>query len=307
MFEIDQSLASRKAEVLCYFRERAAESLEDIRLRYSLAERKKLAAAMSRAITEARLSVIGVLLRVAAEERWRSEQILSGVLLLTYASYVSMIECRNDIWPYDYMSFSRRVGELWEPFCVLCFQHSATPLRFFIPPTFAEIKRLLSREMMRYIADLGITPEQKNQLARYYDKVWDMVGAGAVKMSLDSHFEHDGRKINIDFKSGFGSNEKGNTNRLLLVATIYRNLDPSYRSVLLVRSPLESNNSYFKILQSSGVWEARCGADAYKAICDFTGFELGVWIKENVDWRGDFRQDTAAYLKDNDLFAYLEW
>ena len=40
--------------------------------------------------------------------------------MITYACYVVMLESRNEVWPYDYMAFSRRVGELWEPFCKLC-------------------------------------------------------------------------------------------------------------------------------------------------------------------------------------------
>jgi hypothetical protein len=43
--------------------------------------------------------------------------------MVTYTNYVVMIEARNDTWPYDYMTFSRRIGELWEPFAKLCFRY----------------------------------------------------------------------------------------------------------------------------------------------------------------------------------------
>lgn len=48
-----------------------------------------------------------------------------------------MIDFRNSIWSYDYMAFSRRIGEIWKPFCKLCFEHSNNQpqgrvLRYFL-------------------------------------------------------------------------------------------------------------------------------------------------------------------------------
>src|SRR5699024_9928190 len=48
------------------------------------------------------------------------ENMLHHILLSTYSSYVVMIEERNRIKNYEYMDFSRRMGELWEPFCKIC-------------------------------------------------------------------------------------------------------------------------------------------------------------------------------------------
>lgn len=116
-----------------------------------------------------------------------------------------------------------------------------------------------------------------------------------------------GSKINVDLKSGFGSNEKGNTNRLLMVATIYKNLESGYRSVLLVRASEDQNNHYFKTLRDSSVWEAYCGTDAYDQIKTFTGFDLKAWIEKNIDWMGDFTRPMTEHLKANNLHGYLNW
>jgi len=59
---------------------------------------------------------------------------------------------------------------------------------------------------------------------KYYRKVWALVTSGDVKLELDLHFIYKGKKFVVDLKSGFHSNEKGNTNRLLLVGAIYKNL-----------------------------------------------------------------------------------
>ncbi|GAG80730.1 unnamed protein product, partial [marine sediment metagenome] len=58
-----------------------------------------------------------------------------------------MIESRNEVWPYEYMTFSRRIGELWEPFCKLCFDYPLKDLTLFIPPLFSEVKRKLTNEI----------------------------------------------------------------------------------------------------------------------------------------------------------------
>ncbi|MEZ5673190.1 MAG: hypothetical protein R3E08_12755 [Thiotrichaceae bacterium] len=108
---------------------------------------------------------------------------------------------------------------------------------------------------------------------------------GEINLQLDLHLEIGGKKSNIDSKSGFGSNEKGNTNRLLMVATVYRNLSDDYDNVLLVRAREETNNHYFKTLKRSGVWNAYCGEEAYSKINQYTGFDLQEWVMENVTWR----------------------
>jgi len=111
----------------------------------------------------------------------------------------------------------------------------------------------------------------------------------------------------VDFKSGFGSNEKGNTNRLLLVASIYKNLEEDYKCLLLVRSEEDRNNNYFQTLKNSRIWEAYCGDEAYNKIKEYSGFNIKQWIVNNIDWGNDFSNHTMQYFQDNNLDQYLKW
>lgn len=43
------------------------------------------------------------------KENWSRQKILDAVLMSRYTANIIMIEQRNKIWPYDYMSFSRRM------------------------------------------------------------------------------------------------------------------------------------------------------------------------------------------------------
>ena len=142
---------------------------------------------------------------------------------------------------------------------------------------------------------------------KYYEKVWSLVDSGEINLELDLHFELNRNKTNVDLKSGFGSNEKGNTNRLLMVATIYRNLEARYKNVLLVRAAEDSNNHYFRTLRDSGVWEAYCGAEAYAQIGTFTGFDIQLWNNDNLDWPRDLAPATLTHFRDSNLLPYLEW
>ena len=307
MIHIDKSLSGRKEELLIYFRERTSESLEEIRRTYGSTEFKEQARAINKATTETRNNIIKTLVQKAKAEKWSNKDTLQCVLMITYTNYIVMIESRNEVWPYEYMTFSRRIGELWEPFCKLCFDYPLKDLTLFIPPLFSEVKRKLTNEIEDYIDTLTITENQKNELKKYYNKVWSLVTSGEIKLELDLHFEQNGKKFVVDFKSGFSSNEKGNTNRLLLVGSIYKNLEENYRCLLLVRADEDRNNNYFQTLKNSGIWEAYCGNETYANIKKHSGFNIKRWIENNIDWSDDFRSDTMQYFKDNKLDQYLKW
>lgn len=262
---------------------------------------------MNRAVIETRNNIVKALLKKSSTNGWTSEEILKCVLMITYASYVVMIESRNEIWPYEYMTFSRRMGELWEPFCKSCFDYPLRELIPFVPPLFSEVKNSLTTEIEDYIDTLNITAKQKKQLKEYYAKVWSFVTSGSIKLELDLHFEQAGEKFVVDFKSGFGSNEKGNTNRLLLVASVYGNLEDNYRCLLLVRAEEDRNNNYFQTLKNSGIWEAHCGANAYDKITEHSGFDIGNWIAKNIDWKHDFVPETIQHFEKKGLTQYLKW
>jgi hypothetical protein len=307
MIEIDKSLSHRKGDLLNYFRQRGSESLEEIRRTYGTTKVKKQASLMNNAVNDTKGVLLKTLAQKAKNENWNNEEILNCVLMITYASYIIMLEYRNEVWPYEYMTFSRRIGELWEPFCRLCFEYPLTDISLFVPPLFSEVKSKFKNEIEDYIDRLNITTEQKQELKRYYNKVWGLVTSGEIKLELDLHFKINDEKIVVDFKSGFGSNEKGNMNRLLLVASIYKNLEENYRCMILVRSEEDRNNNYFQTLKNSGIWEAFCGNEAYEKIKEHSGFDLKTWIGNNVNWDDDFKEETMRYFRENSLDQYLSW
>ena len=307
---IDRSLQSRKADMLSYLRQRAAEYLAEIREQYGETQFKQRASAINRAVHREREQLTAMIRQQARKEGWSNIETLRTVLLLMHCSNVVMIEKRNEQWPYDYMAFSRRIGELWEPLCTVCFEF---PVRddvgLFVPPLFQDVKNRLAREIRDFIGRLDIRDDDKQSLLNYYDQVWQLVTSGEINLELDLHIEIGTTKYVIDFKSGFGSNEKGNTNRLLLVSSVYQNIEPEdYQCLLLVRSPEgEVDNHYLQILKNSGLWNVYCGADAYSRVTELAGFALGQWTQENIAWEEDLDNITFEYLERNDLLKYLEW
>lgn len=303
---IDKNLKNNKAELLAYFRSRANEIVSELALQYSVADYKKKASAFNKAIIQSRDNLLSILEETAKTQQWTNSEILECVLMITYANNVVMLESRNAIWQYDYMAFSRRVGELWEPFCKLCFKYPTTRITSFIPPLFSEVKESLTTEIVTYIDRLAIKPNEKAQLKRYYDKVWGLVTSGEIQLECDLHFTDGTTKYIVDFKSGFGSNEKGNTNRLLLVGSVYQNIETeNYKCLIFVRST--ENNHYLTTLQNSGTWETSCGSDTYSMIQHFTGFDIHNWIENNIDWMNDFVPQMRDTVIHNKLQNYLIW
>ncbi|HAO08490.1 MAG TPA: hypothetical protein DCQ50_16260 [Chryseobacterium sp.] len=302
---IDKTLKDNKSELLAYFRDRASEFLTEIKQKYAETQSDKRARAINECLNDSKSKLRATILQQAEKEQWTHQEKLECLLMITYCNIVVMIESRNSVRPYEYMDFSRRVGELWDPFCKLCFYYPVNDVSLFIPPLFSEVKKKLTDEIVDYINNLNIAPEAKGDLIKYYDKVWSLVTSGEIQLELDLHFISNGQKYVVDFKSGFGSNEKGNTNRLLLVASIYKNLPESYKCLLFVRA--EENNSYFNTLKNSGIWEAYCGNEAYQKIRDYSGYDLKSWIQNNMDWSNDFKPETIVYFEERNLLQYLLW
>jgi hypothetical protein len=234
-------------------------------------------------------------------------QNLEAMLALHYAMFVVMLELRNEVWAYEYMAFSRRIGELWEDFIRVVFDHAPRQIEFFNPPLFSQVRTSLRQEIQEFVKNLPLEPVQKQELLVYYQKVWTLVDSGQISLELDLHFIQQNRCFNVDLKSGFGSNEKGNTNRLLMVATIYKSLDSDYTNLLLVRAAEDQNNHYFKLLRDSGVWTAHCGKAAYQTIEALSDFGLLAWMNTNMNWRSDLSQACFQHLTTQNLLPYLEW
>ena len=292
--------------LLDYFRSRASETLSELALTYSAADFKKKAQAVNHAIIKSKDNLIEILLDQARKELWNNSELLECILMITYANDVVMLETRNSVWEYDYMAFSRRVGELWEPFCKLCFQYPINNITLFIPPLFSEVKQNLTSEIEEYISGLTITEDEKVQLRKYYDKVWNLVTSGEIQLERDLHFTDGTKKYIVDFKSGFGSNEKGNTNRLLLVGSIYQNIeDEDFECLIFVRST--ENNHYLNTLQNSGVWSTFCGIETYNQILRYSGFDIHKWIESNINWLEDFSPIMRSTIEKKNLESYLIW
>jgi hypothetical protein len=299
--------ARNKTLHIKYFRERGQETLIDLQREIGSRNYKELASAINKTSKQSATNVLNSILSEAIASNWTRTEITEAILASTYASYIAMLELRNEIRPYEYMDFSRRIGELWEGFIRIIFDHAPSGLNYFIPPLFANVKSGLRQEITDYISKLPLDNLQKDDLINYYQKVWLLVDSGEINLELDLHFELAGKRSNVDLKSGFGSNEKGNTNRLLMVATIYKNLESDYSNYLLVRSAEEQNNNYFRKLRDSGVWEAYCGKEAYEKMYEFTGFNINEWICLNIDWQSDLATETLKHFQRNNLLSYLEW
>lgn len=306
IMDINKELKRNKTGLLAYFRSRANEILSELALNYAPADFKKKASALNKAIIQCKENLLAIVYEYAKTEHWSNQELLESVLMITYTNDVVMLEARNSIWEYEYMAFSRRVGELWEPFCKLCFIYPLTNIRLFVPPLFEEVKRNLTTEISNYIDGLRIKTKEKAQLKRYYNKVWGLVTSGEIQLECDLHFTDGANKYIVDFKSGFGSNEKGNTNRLLLVGSIYQNIETdNFKCLIFVRST--ENNHYLTTLQNSGVWEISCGVGTYERIRDFTGYDIHEWIISNIDWMNDFSQHMRETILRNGLENYLIW
>ena len=303
--KIDKNLKNKKTDLLHYYRSRAEEFLSEIKLTFGNTQYREQASAINKSLIETKDILLATLLQTAENEKWSNQEKLESILMITYTNYIVMLESRNDVWPYEYMTFSRRIGELWEPFCKLCFAYPINKVTLFIPPLFSEVKKKLSDEIEVYIDKLKISQEEKGQLKKYYYKVWGLVTSGEIKLELDLHFIYKNQKFVVDFKSGFGSNEKGNTNRLLLVASIYQNLEENYKCMIFVRA--DENNHYFQTLKNSGIWDAFSGAEAYNQMYLYTGFDIKSWIELNVNWEKDFKKETMQFFKQNNLDQYLIW
>ncbi|MDM8515785.1 hypothetical protein QUF76_06265 [Desulfobacterales bacterium HSG16] len=307
--KINRNLCNQKNEILHYLRDRAAESYEEIIKKHGERDYKKRAGAINKAIINTVQNLKTIIIQRSIAHSWPRAETLNNVLMITYCSYVVMIEYRNRAWAYDYMAFSRRIGELWEPFCKLCFDFPVrNDVELFEPPLFSDVKAMLQQEIRDYINTLNITDPEKKQLLAYYDKVWGLVSSGGIKLELDLHFKIDDHLYNVDFKSGFQSNEKGNTNRLLLVASIYKNIiGASNECLLFVRAKEDENNHYLQTLKNSGIWDVFCGEETYERIKAYSGFDLASWVETNIQWQKDLEPDTLAYFNDNDLIKYLLW
>ena len=211
-----------KEEYIGIFREQADKIYAELH-KLKISSDKK-ASEMNKRIKSFKEIKFSKILQVAQSGNWNTDVLMNELLLITYSSYIVMLEFRNDFWPYEYMSFARRIGELWEPFCKIPFYYPIKKLKLIESPTFSSIQQKIQSDANVFIETLNLDDKIKQELKHKYEIPWILVDSGGINLKLDLHFEQDGMHYNCDFKSGFSSNEKGNTNRLLLVASIFNYL-----------------------------------------------------------------------------------
>lgn len=205
------------------------------------------------------------------------------VLEAQYAYVVADLSNRQKLWPYDPISFSRRIGELWESFLKATFYNARTPLRAFEPPTFKAIRSdILSKKVPA--------------------EVWDLIGD--VNLKNDGVFYLNRKLHVVDLKSSFNSNEKGNLQRLRRVGMVYKLWKPRVKLSVLVREP-EDNNHYLPHL--TDIWDVQSGPAAYAKIRELTGINIQKWIKDNVRFEDHLDPALMAAVQKQNLEKYLKW
>ncbi|QUM79206.1 hypothetical protein HWV01_02120 [Moritella sp. 5] len=221
-------------------------------------------------------------------------------MLVQYCYTVMSFEYRNTVWPYEYMAFSRRNGELWERFCKAAWDHSEKETLYRIrAPQFDEVKN----NFLHNIASYTSTLDQRNRLLADVNEIFELVGE--INMVEDEMFNLHERNHIIDFKSGFGSNEKGNTLRLLAVGKAYKHWDRNVELLFLVRQ--NENNNYLNTIRRSNLWSVFCGDDAYSKIDELTDAGICEVRREAIDFEHDLSPDFWAYLVRENIHGYLNW
>lgn len=300
-----RSMYKNKKLLLAYFREKAEGFLDKLQARTD--NYKEKAKHINNYIKKIKEEHIVSMLISAKEEKWRNDEILDAKLNLIYVTDIVMLEFRNRVWPYEYMAFSRRIGELWELFCKEIFNYPLKKLDIVKPPEFREIQEKLKNNAESYIDSLTLNSDVKRKLYYHYNLPWMMVGSGDIQLELDLHFLQEDIYYNCDFKSGFSSNEKGNVNRLLLVSSIYNLLGENIKSLLFVRQEEQENNHYLQRLINSGYWKVYCANKAYEKMYEFTGFNIRAWIDQNISWLDDIDLQLKSQWEKEDIIRYLTW
>lgn len=295
----------KKDDLLQHYRERAQPIVDQA---LSMDVVKARAKPINEGLAKAQADVAAVLQECAEARQWDPAEILETMLLNSYTGSVVMLESRHLVWRYDYMALSRRVGELWERFVRVCWQYPIQQgIAAYEPPVFEDIRLALEQQLDAVVSELPVEDEDQVAIRGLFDTLWSFVSSGGIALGMDEHFVLAGRRYVVDFKSGFGSNEKGNTNRLLLVGSVYKSLSEDYECVVLVRAPRDQGNQYLQTLERSQVWRVCCGEEAYREIERFTGCDLLAWIERNVSWVDDLLPEVERNFHEQDLRRYLEW
>lgn len=285
--------ASLKQEIFDYFRINLRATTQTIQ--NSNLPQKTKSNQINQAVEAVRVQLIPILFNNHPELN-----VSKLYMLLQYCYTVMSLEYRNMVWPYEYMAFSRRNGELWERFCKAAWDNSQVPnLSRIEAPEFDDVRNSFRDRI------IGYTDNNENQELIVNDMNSIFALVGEINMKQDEMFISNDINHIIDFKSGFSSNEKGNTFRVLAVGRAYKHWDPNVNLLFLVRQ--NENNNYLEIIRRSNLWAVHCGDEAYRKIDELTNAGIAEIRREAIDFQNDLSAGFWNYLDANDLTNYLDW
>jgi hypothetical protein len=224
-----------------------------------------------------------------------------SLIILNYCYAVKALDYRNSVWQYEYMALSRRVGELWERFCKAAWD---SPTRENVAridaPEFSDVIQAIHDRMLS-----NTKHEARQTVEADMGAIRDLIGT--INMAEDEMFSVNDVPHIIDFKSGFGSNEKGNMLRLRAVGKAYKLWNPETKLLFLVRQT--QNNNYLEVIRKEALWDVRCGIEAYNTIDELTGARFSTIRQDCVDFDADL---SDAFLEGLDgqlsnLKNYFVW
>lgn len=130
-------LRSKKPELVEKFREHAHNTISAA----NTSDPKKLAGVSNKAHSDLLALELSKLDAASKEDRPYES------LLVHYCYILSMLETRQRVWAYDYMAFSRRIGEIWELFCANCWENPLATTSIIQPPKISELHGKVGMEI----------------------------------------------------------------------------------------------------------------------------------------------------------------
>lgn len=283
-----------KAEILAAFDDRSTAELNSIRASAGTHQAKARA-------------VNAVVNKIYSDlyQRYEVEPVAQdrqdSLIILNYCYAVKALDYRNSVWQYEYMALSRRVGELWERFCKAAWDSPTRPTVERIgAPEFSDVLQAIHDRMLA-----NARPDAQDSVESDMGEIRDLIGT--INMAEDEMFSLDAVPHIIDFKSGFGSNEKGNMLRLRAVGKAYRLWNPETKLLFLVRQT--ENNNYLEVIRKEALWDVRCGNEAYDTIDELTGARFSQIRQDCVDFDTDLSDEFLDSLDSqlSNLKNYFVW
>lgn len=217
-----------------------------------------------------------------------------------YCYSVSMIETRDRFYPYNEIEYSRRNGEMWEKFATLCLINPDSSIKEIS----TEANKNFRTKITQSIENMAVQ-NNGNELRKFKAFILSLVDG--INLDIDFVGLKNGILIGIDFKSGFSSNEKGNTTRILKVGAAYSFAEIDIKLYLLVRQSL--NNSYLDKISESSDWEVYTGTEAYKILEELSGQNIRSFVEKEVNFMSDFLPAVGVRLRKNvaGIEKYTQW